>query len=320
MTAVEWGRGMNFVNVLDNKNVFADGVHDDTKALQECIDSLKDGGTVYFPDGTYLVSRALIFYSYQHLKFSDEAIVLRSDKSEPLTRYLLASYSESQWGEYDGTHDVVISGGVFDGNENLTEHITLVNTVHCKNITIQNCRFVHCACWHCIEINGTRDALVQNCVFDGPSYTRGHDELRNELLQLDLSRDGSYGPVYNCDGTEIKFKSDDTPCSNIVIKNNIFRCAGSPGIGHHGEGAHHNIQILDNIFDGPSGKDEKSRGYIFWKKQVYNVEIRGNAFISPEKTDFPRYGIITENPDASFLKAEDNLFSGKIHKEIIRGA
>ena len=31
---------MNFIKVTDNKNVFADGIHDDTIALQECIDEL----------------------------------------------------------------------------------------------------------------------------------------------------------------------------------------------------------------------------------------------------------------------------------------
>ena len=134
---------MNFVNVMQNGCVFADGIHDDTKALQDCIDTVKEGGTVYFPDGTYLISAALIFYSNQVFKLSDKAVILRSDKSEPLTRYLFASYSEPEWGEYTGTHDVVISGGVFDGNANLTEKTTLVNTVHCKNITIEGCRFVH---------------------------------------------------------------------------------------------------------------------------------------------------------------------------------
>ena len=127
---------MEFIKVTDNKSVFADGVHDDTKALQECIDSVKQGGTVYFPDGIYLVSAALIFYSNQTLKFSDKAIILRSTKSEPLTKYLLASYSESEWAEYKGTHDVIISGGIFDGNAETTEKSTLVNTVHCKKDSI----------------------------------------------------------------------------------------------------------------------------------------------------------------------------------------
>ena len=310
---------MKFINVLQNKNVYADGIHDDTKALQACIDELKDGGTVYFPDGTYLVSAALIFYSYQHLKLSDNTVILRSDKSEPLTRYLLASYSESEWGAYEGTHDVVISGGIFDGNKNLDECITLVNTVHCSNITIENCRFRHCAHWHCIEINGTQNTTVQNCIFDGPSYTFKTDILFNEQIQLDMSRHGSYGPVYDCNGTLIDFKSDDTVCRNITIRNNIFKCDGFPGVGHHGDIDHHNILIENNIFDGPSGRIGKSRGYIFFRPMVYDLTVRNNVFIAPEKTDSPAYGIIHENDDPSALKTKNNLFIGKIDKEIIKG-
>lgn len=310
---------MNFVNVMQNKDVYADGIHDDTKALQACIDEIKDGGTVYFPDGIYLVSAALIFYSNQTLKFSDKAVVLRSDKSEPLTRYLLASYSEPEWAEYEGTHDVVISGGIFDGNENLTERATLVNTVHCRNITIENCRFIHCAHWHCIEINATENAVVQNCIFDGPSYTAVNEGLFNEQLQLDLSRDGSYGPVYNCDGKLIDFKTDETVCRNIVVKNNIFKCDGFPGVGHHGDCDHHNILIENNIFDGPSGRDGKSRGYVFFRPMVYDLNVRNNVFIAPEETDSPSYGIIHENNAPEALKTEDNLFIGKVDQEVIIG-
>ncbi|MBO5359849.1 MAG: right-handed parallel beta-helix repeat-containing protein [Clostridia bacterium] len=311
---------MRFINVLKNKTVYADGVHDDTKALQACIDELKDGGTVYFPDGTYLISAALIFYSHQHLKFSDNAVILRSDKSEEITKYLLASYSEPEWGGYEGTHDVVVSGGIFDGNKDLDEKCTLVNTVHCSNITVENSRFCHCSQWHFIEINGTENATVQNCVFDGPSYTVKSDILFNEQIQLDMSRHGSYGPVYNCDGTLIDFKSDDTPCRNILIRNNIFKCDGFPGVGHHGDIDHHDIVIENNIFDGPSGRIGKSRGYIFFRPMVYNLTVRNNAFLAPEETDSPSYGIILENPDASALTAQDNVFEGKIDKEVIIGA
>lgn len=310
---------MKFVNVKHNKNVYADGIHDDTKELQVCIDEVKDGGTVYFPDGTYLLSGALIFYSYQTLKFSDNARLLRSDKSEPLTRYLLASYSEPDWGTYEGTHNVVISGGIFDGNESLEEPSTLLNTVHCSNITIENCRFVHCARWHFIEINSTENTIIQNCVFDGTSYTLKSDILFNEQIQLDLARHGSYGPVYDCNGTLIDFKSDDTPCSNITIKNNIFKCDGFPGIGHHGDIDHHDIIIENNIFDGPSGSIGKSRGYVFFRPMVYNLTVRNNAFFAPENSESPSYGIILENPDETALTEYDNVFTGKIDRKIING-
>ncbi len=310
---------MKFIKVTDCKTVFADGIHDDTRALQECIDAVKDGGTVYFPDGTYLVSAALIFYSNQVFKLSDNAVILRSDKSEPLTRYLLASYSEPEWGGYEGTHDVIISGGIFDGNKNLTEHSTLVNTVHCRNIRIEGCRFRHCAWWHMIEINSSDHVMVSNCVFDGPAYTVTPEKLVNEQIQLDLARDGSYGPVYNCDGTLIDFCKDDTVCSNIIIINNLFKCAGFPAIGHHGDCAHNNIFILNNIFDGPSGLYGKSRGYITFRSKVRYLEASNNVFVSPEKYDSPNYGIVFDNPDDKKLLTENNIFTGKIDEKVIIG-
>lgn len=303
---------MEFINVTDNENVFADGVHDDTKALQECIDKVKDGGTIYFPDGTYLVSSTLIFYSNQIFKLSDNAVILRSKEIEPITRYLLASYSESQWSGYEGTHDVVISGGIFDGNADLIEKSTLVNTVHCRNIRIVGCNFRHCSMWHMIEINSTENAVIDSCVFDGPSYTLIPENLLNEQIQLDLAHEGSYGPVYNCNGDLIDFCKDDTVCHNVVISNNIFKCAGFPAIGHHGDCGHHNILIENNIFDGKSGLYDKSRGYIIFRPMVYDVKIKKNVFISPENTNSPNYGIIFENQKSDELLTESNVFIGKI--------
>ena len=310
---------MEFIKVTDNKNVFADGVHDDTKALQECIDKVKEGGTIYFPDGIYLVSSTLIFYSNQIFKLSDNAVILRSKESNPVTRYLLASYSEPQWSGYEGTHDVVISGGIFDGNADLIEKSTLVNTVHCRNIRIVGCHFRNCSMWHMIEINSTENAVIENCVFDGPSYTLIPENLLNEQIQLDLAHEGSYGPVYNCDGDLIDFCKDDTVCHNVVISNNIFKCAGFPAIGHHGDCGHHNILIENNIFDGKSGLYDRSRGYIIFRPMVYDLTVRNNAFLAPEETDSPSYGIIHENSNPSAIVTEDNLFTGKIDKKIIIG-
>ncbi|MCR5207261.1 MAG: glycoside hydrolase family 55 protein [Eubacterium sp.] len=308
---------MTFVNVKQSKRVKADGVSDDTKALQACIDRAKNGGTVYFPDGVYLVSATLIFYSNQTLRFSDNAVILRSDKSETVTRYLLASYSEPDWAGYSGTHDVIISGGIFDGNEKLTERSTLINTVHCNNILIENCRFTHCALWHCIEINSTKNATVRGCFFDGESYTVLCDKHRNELLQLDCSLEGSYGPVYDYNGRLIDFCKDATPCCDIEIYSYIFKCSGSPGVGHHGNSAHNNITIRNNIFDGPSGRDGYSRGYIIFQPDAYGIRVIDNAFIAPSNPSSPSLGIIYENPDKKALSAEGNRFTGHFDERII---
>ncbi len=309
------GDVMRFIKVTDNKNVFADGIHDDTKALQDCIDKVKNGGTVYFPDGIYLVSSALIFYSNQIFKLSDNAVILRSKESNPVTRYLLASYSEPEWNGYNGTHDVIISGGIFDGNAEATEKTTLVNTVHCRNIRITGCRFRHCSTWHMIEINSTENAVIDSCIFDGASYTFIPENLLNEQIQLDLAHDGSYGPVYNCNGDLIDFCKDDTVCRNITISNNIFKCAGFPAIGHHGDCGHHNILIENNIFDGKSGLYGISRGYVIFRPSVYDVKIKNNIFTAPDECDSPNYGIIFENNNSDMLLVQENTFVGKITAE-----
>ena len=77
-----------------------------------------------------------------------------------------------------------------------------------------------------------------------------------------------------------------------------------------------NIEIYNNIFDGPCGRYGISRGYIFFRPLVHGITVRDNYFLAPEKTDSPAYGIISENPDKSVLVSVNNVFSGKIDKEI----
>ncbi|MDY6017997.1 MAG: glycosyl hydrolase family 28-related protein [Oscillospiraceae bacterium] len=301
---------MKFYDIGQNKNIYADGIHDDTKAIQACLDKMKDGGTVFFPDGTYLISAALIFYSGQWLKFSDNAVLLRSKDSNPVTKYMLASYSEGDWCGYGGTHDAVITGGIFDGNAELNENLTIINTVHSKNIVIRGCRFLHCSNWHCIEINSTDTAQIVDCVFEGETYTSIREDLTSELLQIDAANHGAYGPVYNCDGKHIAHAVDDTPCRNISVDSCIFKCDGFPGIGHHGDAGHENIRIVNNVFTGASGKFGKSRGYITFTPKVSGVNVVNNAFISPAEKGINNIGIIANNPDKKSMIAENNTFIG----------
>ncbi len=301
---------MKFLDIGLEKNIFADGIHDDTKALQNCLDKMKNGGTVFFPDGTYLISAALIFYSGQNLCFSDNAVLLRSDKSEKITRYMLASYSEPDVTSYNGTHDVVISGGIFDGNKNLQECLTIINTVHCRNITIKNCRFIHCANWHCIELNSTAESLVADCIFDGNSYTAIRENLTSELLQIDAPDTNTYGPVYDCDGRLIDFAMDKTPCRDITIQSNIFKCDGFPGVGHHGDYEHTNIKLCNNIFTGTSGKFGSTRGFVIFMTKTHSVDITGNAFISGIDKNIPAAGIISLNSEKTAVTATNNVFIG----------
>lgn len=314
---------MEFINIGQQKDIFGDGVHDDTGAIQECLDRLKDGGTLYFPDGTYLISSALIFYSNQCLKFSNNARLLRSAESSPITKYMLASYSEPDVGGYGGTHNVEISGGIFDGNSQLDEKLTIVNTVHCKDITVKNVTFVNGSMWHYIELNSTCDSTVCDCVFDGFSYVAMRENLTSELIQIDAPEISptltTYGPVYKHGGTLIPFLPDKTPCRNITVKSNIFKCAGFTAIGHHCNYEHTDIKITDNIFLGFSGNDKVSRGYITFMDKPHDIEITGNIFNSYSEANSISRGILTKNTSENVINAENNLFVGKFDEYFIGG-
>lgn len=301
---------LNFLDIGQEPAVYADGVHDDTAALQRCLDRMRSGGTLYFPDGVYLISAALIFYSHQRLLFSDKAVLKRSGESCPITKYMLAAYSEPDTPEYEGTHDVVVSGGIFDGNEAVTENLTIINTVHCKNITIKGCRFLHGANWHYIEINSTKDALITGCVFDGGSYTSIRKNLTSELIQIDAARSGAYGPVYDAHAELIDFCKDATPCSGIVIEDCIFKCAGFPGIGHHGDDEHTGITVRGNLFTGASGLQDASRGFVIFMKPVHGISIEDNVFISTREKSAAALAVIVRHPDSSACSAERNSFIG----------
>ena len=154
---------------------------------------------------------------------------------------------------------------------------------------------------------------------NGQTYVYRGEELRNELLQLDKAQDGSYGPVYDCDGKEIEFCPDKTACRNISIESNIFKCDGFPAIGHHDDCGHENIVISNNIFDGSASGYGKSRGYIIFMPSVSGVKVVNNSFFAPEKSDTPNIGIISENSDRNALVCEENSFHGYYSEKIFYG-
>ena len=85
---------------------------------------------------------------------------------------------------------------------------------------------------------------------------------------------------------------------------------GFPAVGHHGDCDHRNILIENNIFDGPSGLWGKSRGYIIFRPEVYDLKVKDNVFIAPQENDSPNFGIIFENPDKTTLIEKNNTFIG----------
>lgn len=54
-----WADRYRVVNVKDF-GATGDGVHDDTKAMQNAIDAVGNGDTLYIPNGVYAITQPLI--------------------------------------------------------------------------------------------------------------------------------------------------------------------------------------------------------------------------------------------------------------------
>ncbi len=302
----------NRADVSVNFGAYGDGINDDTLAIQNALDYMKEsGGTIYFPDGTYMISSCLIFYSNQELVFSDNATLKRMESSEP-TKYMLATYTSSNIGsgEYNGVHNSKIVGGTFDGNENIASNLTVINLCHANNITISDASFINGSNWHYVEIASSKKVYINNCNFDAESYVSKPAGCTDELIQLDVAKSGNYGPIYNVDGQLVNFVKDEVPCVEIEIKNCIFNCAGSPAIGEHNGYAHSNISICDNTFNGYSYRKTSSRGYMIFMSGAHSVEIYNNVFNSTAENGTVNRGIIFNNDNTDTNMVYNNVFNG----------
>ena len=249
-----------YANVKDY-GAYADGTTDDSSAIQNCLDEFSsNGGTIYFPSGTYLLKSSILFYSNQNLIFDENARLLQGASINNLLR----TYSESSWTGYNGVHDCYIYGGVFDGGS-YTINNTLVGMSHAKNIIFENCIFKNAyGSWHNLEINSSYNVKVINCDFEGSRKT----DTNGEMLQIDGAGASGYYPWanVNIDGTVSKYIDI---CGCIFHNSTVV-----PAIGNHSNMAHKFVRVHDCIFDGLTS----SRGAINFVSNMTDIDIYNNTF------------------------------------------
>ena len=251
----------NFLSVKDY-GAKGDGTTDDSSAIQSALTALQSiGGIIYFPNGTYLIKSNLLFYSNQTLWFENGAVL----KQGAAIDNLLMSYCGSSVTGYNGTHDCVIHGGIFDGGSYTTDN-TLVGIVHSKNITFENCTFKNAyGTWHDLEINSSYNVKVLNCDFEGSRKT----STNGCMIQVDAINNTNTWPWSGNRGSV-----DNTISMYVEISGCIFHDdTASPAIGNHSEATDSYISIHDCIFDTLTN----SRGAINFQS-ADNVDIYDNTF------------------------------------------
>lgn len=231
----------NFVDVTAY-GAKGNGVTDDASAIQAALDALKDtGGIIHFPYGTYMINKALLFYSNQTLLFTKGAKILRGVGS---LNSLIRNFSTTDFGGYSATHDVQIIGATFDGSETYTTNLTAVGFCHSQGITIKDCVFknIH-GSWHDVEVNSSKNVLIEKCEFYGDKKTASN----GETIQLDMAYSSGAYPWGDS-------QMDSTKCSFVEIRDCVFHDnAVSPAIGTHSQGGT-NIRIHGCVFESNTGE------------------------------------------------------------------
>lgn len=271
-----------FIEVGLDFQAQGNGTSDDTKSFQNAIDSAKPGETVYVYPGRYNVS-LLVMREGVTLKmyttmtdakvgFTDQlASDFKNGRIAVLSGTRIQNNEHGQPGA-EGSSNFSIIGGGFDTN--LTTRSTLIFGT-AENVNVENVIFKDIQGNHTIQITGSTDTVINNCMFAG--YLCG-DVFTREIIQVEPSTPGATGGPLTYGAGEYNLPE------NITISNCYFGKSDEAGppliaIGHHSQVGGANVtgfKIVDNVFD------ECLYAAIRYSN-IVDVEITGNTFISTSK-------------------------------------
>ncbi|MBQ7384051.1 MAG: hypothetical protein IJV72_04595 [Clostridia bacterium] len=289
------------------------GLADDTQIVQKAIDSLKDGGTLYFPAGTYKLN---------HIRLR-EGITL---KLEGKVENVAAGYTDElaqrvangefailkcAWftnfdtnvkggGNY-GESNISIIGGMVDLDGELANgaqiDVNLDGPVNRpgldnsgaiylsrgENFLFENVIFKDSYTGHVMQLAGVKNATVKNCLFAGFVVTPNKKGSSTDLLITRETIQIEQGHMFAC-VSDMLNPGEFYYCENVTVDGCYFGDSDQSKyqlipIGHHGDNGPATVtglKITNNVFDNP---------YLSAVKfmNIVDVEITNNKFISEEK-------------------------------------
>lgn len=241
----------------------ADDGENDAAAIQQALDHVKDGGTVYFPAGIYHIEKTLLFYSNQTLLFAPGAVLQRSDAA---CICILTNSRENQGG-YEATANVNIIGAAFDGGDFPDAPVILLSHSHAQHINVIACNFRNGNKLHYYDCNASKDIRILNCSFED-SFQNAN--AMSEFLHISVAGEESLQ-----DG--VTYLADKTACENIAISGCTFDSRytrSGIALGNHEDGAHSGIRIQGNRFLGGTS----AKAAITFSGGVSNIYVAENLF------------------------------------------
>jgi hypothetical protein len=263
--------------------------------IQKALDT--KGSNIIFTPGIYNITAPLFVDSGVKI-IGDKAILRQANK----INHLLMSRAFKSTTAYSGAHDITIEGLTFEAMAKYKTKLNLVTLWHARDVTLRNITMLDAYMFHALEINSSKDVLVENSNFLG-YYSDPKADFR-EQIQIDFASESAlflFAKGSKC--------YDNTCCEDITIRgctfdshkssNRIIRPAASQCIGNHCQPSngrkHKNILIENNTFNGVGGTNQK--GCAINLTAMDNVTIRNNA-----ATGFARFAIAKRNGKYSYDK------------------
>jgi hypothetical protein len=226
------------------------GSTDASPAIQKALSKAKDigGATVVIPYGKYLLSSTLVIYKNTSLITDQGTQLIRNH-----TGYMLVNgETTSQFTGYNGNGNIIVQGGIWDGKgATYSTAATLLSFGHSENVTVRDAIIKDVVNNHGMEINSSKNFLVENCKFMGFRNTSDRDYA--EAINIDKATLNGF-PAFGA--------YDTTACKNVTIQNCYFgksetsgMTSWGRGIGTHGAdqaagSKHSKININNNLFEG----------------------------------------------------------------------
>ncbi|MEF3305459.1 glycosyl hydrolase family 28-related protein [Paenibacillus sp. GYB003] len=304
-----------------------DGNADDTDAIQAAIDFVsgkKDGGTVYFPPGTYIVSptmtRRIVLRSNVHVTGSRNAIVkVKPDAGNYLTVFgpqsnstMLKNVSISQICiDQNGTNNTT---GYVQAGANAGAQFAVM-AFRFEGVTIDNVRFETASGINTVVLNGSgsREAVVRNCYF---KFVRANGAPNYDHATVYFNCDNHYAVnnVFVADVGDKAYAAIETHNGLSVISGNVMEgyCTGvnvcSASTGQPMARASSDITVVGNTI---GRTNHGIRLWPFTGQRLSNVTIAANT-ISVASADHREMtssaiSIVPEGVNQTLSGTVDNL-------------
>ena len=262
--------------------VSGDGNTNNTVKINELIESIKDGGTLYFPAGNYLTG-TIRLKSNMTLQLDSGAVILGSNDVNDFKKINVSGYKrgghEGLISAFNAENITICGNGTIDARGEFwwkSEKSDLIRprTVSlflCRNVKIKDVKILNSPCWTIHPV------CCQNVIIDGVSIKNPYDSPNTDGINPESCKDVR---ITNCfidvgdDCITVKSGTEDDelqkryPCENVAISNCVM-AHGHGGVvfGSEMSGGIKNISVSNCVFkDTERGIRVKTRrergGYI----------------------------------------------------------